>query len=280
MIQSEMIRSKTLPLTFLVAVCLLLIMSANTFSGQRESVGPIAEEGLLKSLGVRALSSKELTQEVQRRGVDFHLTLTVEQELQKAGKYLGKKGLGALIAAIRNNYRPPNTSPAEAKPKEPTFSEDTATVKVTIGANDVVFDMSRLEKGPVSWDLMSPIIPIMIYVKDKRPYVDATLYSGHSVPVQLKGNKLISYPPSWDYNSNEHAIEIVNHELIPVFQVIYNRPNHIIINGIFVVRNSLGAFDILVATESGIFMNPTNPTLFRRIFKYPSWQHKGEYVAQ
>src|SRR5215210_1370264 len=87
-----------------VAVCLILSIPLITPHAQR-GTGPIAKEGLLKSLRNRVLSSRELIREVERRGVTFELSLADEQELRLAGKYLGQKGRDDLIAAIKRNYR-------------------------------------------------------------------------------------------------------------------------------------------------------------------------------
>jgi len=59
------------------------------------------------ALREKVLSSKELIREVQQSGVAFDLTSTEEADIRSAGKYLGKKGLDELIAAIKRNSKRP-----------------------------------------------------------------------------------------------------------------------------------------------------------------------------
>jgi hypothetical protein len=73
--------SKALLLVAVIFVFLSLVMSTISSSQERSSP-PIAKEGLLKSLGIGALSSEELIREVKRRGVDFQLEPPIEQEIR------------------------------------------------------------------------------------------------------------------------------------------------------------------------------------------------------
>lgn len=75
------------------------------------SQSPITKEGLLRSLSRRALSSRTLVLQVQQRGVTFQLTASDEQEIRRAGEYLGSKGLDALIEAIRSNVKSLQSAP-------------------------------------------------------------------------------------------------------------------------------------------------------------------------
>jgi hypothetical protein len=183
------------------------------------------------------------------------------------------------INRVLDGRPPPSDNESTFVENEPTFAEDIDKVKITVGGNDAIYLVSDLEKTPRPW--MGLRLPLLIYVKDKKPYVDATVSTGLLVPIELKANKLVGYPPGWDYNSNDRAIEIVNDKQLPVFQLIYNRPNHIVINGIFLVRDTPnGPPNIYVANEAGITINPTSPDSLRRVFKYPSWQHRGEYETR
>lgn len=94
-------------LALMSGVCILLGMPFTSVHTQQRD--PIAKEGLLRSLTNKALSSKELIEQVEQRGVSFKLTSTDEQEIRREGKYLGKKGLDDLIAAVRKYYRPTET---------------------------------------------------------------------------------------------------------------------------------------------------------------------------
>ena len=71
-----------------------------------QTKGPIDKEGLKQALAYKVLSSSELIEEVKQRGVNFELSVTDEQEIRLAGRYLSETKLDKLITAIRNNYRP------------------------------------------------------------------------------------------------------------------------------------------------------------------------------
>ena len=55
---------------------------------------PIKKGDLLKALESNAISSKELTERINQRGVDFELSEKVEQELKNAG------AASEIIAAV------------------------------------------------------------------------------------------------------------------------------------------------------------------------------------
>jgi hypothetical protein len=60
---------------------------------------PIAKTGLVKALEINGLSTAELIEQIELRGVNFELTPEIERELRQAGAQ------DALIAAVRRNYR-------------------------------------------------------------------------------------------------------------------------------------------------------------------------------
>lgn len=88
-----------LPLPILI--CGLLVLSSEA----QNAAGPIAKKGLLAALEKKALTSQELIGEINKYGVSFKLTPADEEEIRRAGKYLGKKGLNELVEVVRNNFR-------------------------------------------------------------------------------------------------------------------------------------------------------------------------------
>ncbi len=61
---------------------------------------PISKDGLVKAIQLNGLSTRELVQQIQLRGVDFPLTPDIENELRNAG------ARPEVIAAARTGYRP------------------------------------------------------------------------------------------------------------------------------------------------------------------------------
>lgn len=90
----------------LVALLGGVLLGMTHASGYTQKNEPITREGLLRSLSRKALSSKELIEQIEERGVDFRLTPADEQDIRRAGKYLRGEGLDALIEAVREHYRP------------------------------------------------------------------------------------------------------------------------------------------------------------------------------
>jgi hypothetical protein len=79
------------------AVAALLLFPARTPAQAKK---PITREGLVKAVRINGLSTVELIQLVQSRGVSFQMTPDAEAELRAAG------ARPEVIEAARSNYRP------------------------------------------------------------------------------------------------------------------------------------------------------------------------------
>src|ERR1044072_5076864 len=78
----------------LLASALLLCPAAASAQAKK----PITREGLVKAVRINGLSTAELVQQVQSRGVSFRMTPDAEAELRAAG------ARPAIIAPARSNY--------------------------------------------------------------------------------------------------------------------------------------------------------------------------------
>lgn len=105
------------------------VLQLTAYPRQQQVDHPIEKEGLLKALRRRALSEKELIQEITSRGVNFQLTTqAVESEIRQAGRYLGRRRVDNLVAAVRANFRrPPDGRSGPQRPKP-----DIYRVRVTV----------------------------------------------------------------------------------------------------------------------------------------------------
>lgn len=110
-------------------------------------------------------------------------------------------------------------------------------------------------------------------------YVDVDIYSKTGFPpIKIIKNVLYNLPSDWDRNSSEIALEIVNENKQPVYQLVYKEPFHLNIKGIF--PHSLGVF---IADDRGGVSSILYDRLYlvsiklKPIFKYPSWRYPGEY---
>ena len=89
----------------LAAACAALLFagSAATQTGKR----PIKKQGLIDAVKINSLSTRELVQQIERRGVTFEMTPEIEAQLRAVG------ARPEVIEAARANYRP-EAAPAAA----------------------------------------------------------------------------------------------------------------------------------------------------------------------
>lgn len=156
--------------------------------------------------------------------------------------------------------------------EEPTFTEDFDVVEVTIGENRAMYNIAQLEK--MKYPFPVPGVPAVLYAEDGKPYLDVDIYNiPFKPPVRLKHNKLMNKPANWDKNSDKTALEIVDEEGKPVFQLFYKTPSHIVVNGFFTNGET-----IIIATEKEIILNPDDIQNYsiKPIFKYPSSKYPSE----
>lgn len=172
-----------------------------------------------------------------------------------------------VIVNSRNRVR------QEASLNGPTFRPGIEKVDLTFGSNHFIYDVSQLQKTSAHPLMLGGLVPIILYAEGDKLYADVTLYGGSGLPVvEVKHNSFIVRPPGWDANSDSSALEVVDSQLHPVFQMTYASEQHIIINGYFPYPGGL-----VVATDAGMTNNPTGalPPL-TRIFRYPSWKYPSQ----
>jgi hypothetical protein len=158
--------------------------------------------------------------------------------------------------------------------EQPTFRERPEIVTISIGGvtSGYLYDHLISQAGtPMS---VAGFEPVRLHVKDGKMYADVLVADGKS-PIEIKDNEFVVRPPDWDKNSNQNALEVVDRNNKPVFQLIYKSPTAIQINGIF-SANGMTIFmseDTISTTPEGIAKLSLKP-----IFKYPSWKYPGQYA--
>ena len=165
----------------------------------------------------------------------------------------------------------------------PTFVNGSQLVTLQLGMINMKGTVSDLMNAPHYYSMATDTGTyklLSFYILNHAIYVDTTLYGGDKLPqVQLKQNVLVSIPPNWDFNSDGNAIEIVNQNQQPIFQLIYKSQYYIVINGYLYYP---GGFTF-VDEDGRIIQNPqTVPVDYSltRIFKYPSSKYPGQRVGQ
>lgn len=94
----------------------------------QENRKPIEKANLISSIRLgrtERITARRYVELIESAGVAFALSEADEKRIRRDGRYLGKKGLDDLVAAIRNNYRAAvsSTSAKSKEPEEPTEVE-------------------------------------------------------------------------------------------------------------------------------------------------------------
>lgn len=166
---------------------------------------------------------------------------------------------------------------------DPTFADDAKYAIIIMGGNELSYDLSSLENGlPLPHvGFGEKLLPVFVRVRNGKLYADMTLYNLSCEPVMtLKDNNIALKHANWDRNMSEHALEVVDDQERPMFQLIYERPAKLKINGVFCTSHYIVYSDdhMLGGTRRGLPL-PSSFQL-KRIFRYPSWKYPGELEQQ
>jgi hypothetical protein len=170
-------------------------------------------------------------------------------------------------------------------PPKLAFKDETDVVSFSLGEHGVTFNTSIANLRQMPWQPFriggpganSPSFSLM--AEGDTLVVTASVGGGQFGPViQVRNNVVSVREPSFDRNSNEHALEVVNADGKPVFQLIQKNPTHIIINGFFPVPNGRP----IIAGPDGTTMAASDQDVanfhLKPIFKDPSWKYPGQYA--
>ena len=145
----KVLRGSRVTFLALAASCAALLFAgaASTQTGKK----PIKKQGLIDAVKINSLSTRELVQHVERRGVSFEMTPEAEAELRAVG------ARPEVIEAARANYRP-EAAPAAATPRVNTSSPPRPT-NTTAPAAAAVPDGPPLSKAEIVTMLQGGIAP-------------------------------------------------------------------------------------------------------------------------
>ncbi len=112
--------------------------------------------------------------------------------------------------------------------------------------------------------------------------IDAKVYGGFRLPlIEVTCNHLAEISSNWDTNYTDKAIEVVDQNEVPVFQMIFESDTKIRINGVFPAENN----EVLIETPEGtrrVKLDPKNATPIevplKRLFKYPAYRFLHQYA--
>jgi hypothetical protein len=200
-------------------------------------------------------------------------------------------GVGAIVVTANKaenvwqaqdvQIKAPSPIPAPAASvalEQPTFHEKSEMVTFSLGGFSEIRSVSDLKTRDSPFDI-NGFSPVAIYLVEDKLFVDFTTWNGPDRPsVEVKGNEFQIRPEGWDHNSSTNALEVVNTQGQPVFQLIRNSATDVVINGLFLFPNGV----LWAANYPETVMNPSPDKIAQflpsPIFKYPSWKYPGKYA--
>ena len=93
----KIVRSSRVSFVALCVACAALLLAG---AASTQTKKPITKQGLVNAVKINGLTTRELVQQIERRGVDFEMTASDEADLQSVG------ARPEVIEAACNNYRP------------------------------------------------------------------------------------------------------------------------------------------------------------------------------
>ena len=132
-------------------------------------------------------------------------------------------------------------------------------------------------------------MPISVVYTNNRLYV-RSINPISGLPICATPDEMdVNTDPTYDRNYNANAFEIINEQGVPTFQVIYEKPNSITVNAIAVLAAEINKplalfvafkndYEIIPVTNRNDIANIETRYKSKTLFKYPSFQHLGEYA--
>ncbi|HEX8719378.1 MAG TPA: hypothetical protein VF736_01935 [Pyrinomonadaceae bacterium] len=142
-------RGRVLFFALAAACCAALLVLAGASAQTKK---PITKQGLVNAVKINGLTTRELVQQIERRGVDFEMTAADESDLQSVG------ARPEIIAAARANYRP--AAAAAAATPRPAATPRVTSAPGTSAAN--VPDGPPLSKAEIVTMLQGGIAPARV----------------------------------------------------------------------------------------------------------------------
>ena len=139
--------------------------------------------------------------------------------------------------------------------------QDTGLYMLSIGSDTVGFYKEQLEQGrkSVGTTTIGGLNSFKIYIRGGIFCLDATIYGGLGMPsIEVICNH-VKTSPDWDTNYTDKAVEVVDQNQVPMFQMIFENETKIRVNGVFPAENN----EILIDTPKGterVKFDPDNKT--------------------
>lgn len=230
-----------------------------------------------------ARSVDEIAAELKHCGAD---TKQLEEMIDDAKKGSGPGAYFAIGTYLsRAAYDIPGGQPeCGTKPVTSGFHDkDTGYYYVTLGSDTIGMSEDTLQ-NPTSPGTVYGLSVCQVYLIDGHLKVDATLYAGWGWPaVTIKRNEIVIDPGDFDRNYSDQAVEVINKNRVPMLQIVFQSDRRVTISGVFMSPDGKYAVIVTPTGNQKVDIDRNQETrltvALTPIFKYPAWQHLGEYVA-
>ncbi len=167
------------------------------------------------------------------------------------------------------------------KPTEGVGIKDTGMYMLLLGKTSTGYYKEQLEQGRAT--AMTATFggrdTFKIYIHKGVFCLDGEVYGGMGMPlIEVVCNR-VTASPNWDTNYSDNAVEVVDQNQVPMFQMVFESPTKIRVNGVFPMENNhLSVFtpgdtiDIDLAKQTQVVIP------LKRLFKYPSWRFLHQYA--
>lgn len=203
----------------------------------------------------------------------------VEQDVTQKKRGVKQESTGNNSPNISTGDHATITFNNSTQARNPRFREKVEKVTLWLGGMGAGFSVAQLAKPNASAFQFGGQKPFAVYMENGTIYVDVNIPgpNADSPAIEIKKNEFSQPPSRWDRNFDDSALEFVNQNGVPVFQMIYG-DSEVRIMGVF----DLGNGAVLVANGSVTSISSRGPTISgpAAIFKYPSYSHKGERIIK
>jgi len=186
---------------------------------------------------------------------------------------------------IGNNNTVTVNLPPHTPPPQPTFHEKAEMVSFSFGNG--ISDIQSIEALRRATRPHAPFnfggfVPVTLRMRGDTLLLHFKVWGGEGKPpIEVNDNEFTVRVPGWDRNSNANALEVINADGVPVFQMIRKTPLEVVINGIFPTPAGLvlaGPDGMTVSRGSAQVQQSLSAFHLKPIFKYPAWKYPGQYA--
>ena len=176
-----------------------------------------------------------------------------------------------------------NTVTINSTPPSPSFHEktDAEMFNFAFGEHGMFTSQSIgwIRKHTYQPFLFGGYAPVTVTMKGDKLLFNFKVWGGEGKPpIEVKNNDFtVRVPMGWDRNSSANALEVVNANGAPVFQMIRKNATDIVVSGVFPTPSGF----LLAGPEGAITgAKPEQISNFhlKPLFKYPSWKYPGQYA--